>query len=81
MKKKNIIQNCKVIKSFELIKVEIPTNTQNPKRYFYNIELDGIEELLLVETFDPIPTDEDYVGRSILYDINEDNEVSNFIID
>jgi len=44
----------KKIISCELIKVEKQFNKTEKQKYFYNIELEGIEDLLLVETTNQI---------------------------
>ena len=68
----------KKIISCELIKVEKQFNKTEKQKYFYNLELEGIEDLLLVETTNQIT---DVVGKKIKYKLNSENEVSEFGIE
>ena len=68
----------KVIEKIELVKIERPVNANISMKYYYNIQLEGIDELLLVETPIQIPAD-GFIGSRIKYEIDENtNEVSNF---
>lgn len=69
-------QVTKKILSCELIKVEKLYNQSEKVRYYYNLELEGIDELLLIETSQPI--EPGLVGNKIKYKLNEENEVSDF---
>lgn len=69
----------KMIESIELVKVEIPVNRNINKTFYYNIKLEGIDELLLIETPHPIESNR-IVGSRIKYEVDENtNEVSQFI--
>lgn len=67
------------IKGLELIKI---LNTYEPggrPTYFYNIHIEGIDEPLLVsDVAGPILNE--YIGKSIVYKLNNDNEVIDFNI-
>jgi hypothetical protein len=69
----------KKIERIELIKVENTYNNGDKRTYFYNIYLEGIDEPLLVNHVkDPIPFE--YIGKKIKFNLNSENEVSNFEI-
>jgi hypothetical protein len=65
----------KKITYFELIKVEKKFNGQEQK-YFYNLGLEGIEQLLLLESDERIL--DNLIGSKISYKINEDNMITHF---
>lgn len=69
-------QVSKKILACELIKVEKLYNQSDKVRYYYNLELEGIDELLLIETTHPI--EPGLVGNKIKYKLNAENEVSDF---
>lgn len=69
-------QITKKIISCELVKIEKSFNKLKPGKFFYNLELEGIEELLLLETEHKII--DNLVGRKIKYKLNSENEVSEF---
>lgn len=68
--KEHKILDCK------LIKVEKRYNQVKPSKFFYNLELEGIDEPLLVETEHPLEAG--LVGHKIKYKLNAENEVSDF---
>lgn len=65
----------KVILNCELIRVEKLYNQTEKQKYFYNLQIEGIDDLLLLETLNPVS---DIVGRKIKYKLNSENEVSDF---
>ena len=69
----------KKIQRVELIKVQNSYNSGDKRTYFYNIYLEGIDEPLLVNNVkEPIPFE--YVGKKIKFNLNSENEVSDFEI-
>ena len=60
----------------KLIKVEKLYNQSKPSKFYYNLELEGMEEPLLIETEQPIQPG--LVGHKIKYNLNAENEVSEF---
>lgn len=69
-------QITKKILDCKLIKVEKLYNQSEKNKFFYNLELEGIDELLLVESNTPF--EPNLKGHKIRYQLNQDNEVSNF---
>lgn len=51
-------------------------NQSAKEKYFYNLELEGIDEPLLLEVEKPLTSD--LQGKKIKYKLNSDNEVSEF---
>ena len=68
----------KKIKDCKLVKVEKLYNQAEKQKFYYNLELDGIEELLLIESNTPIPPG--ISGYKIKYKLSDTNEVSQFQI-
>lgn len=66
----------KKIIDLKLIKFEKLFNQAEKEKYYYNIELEGIDDLLLVESHTPIPST--IIGKKIKYKLNSENEVSDF---
>jgi len=67
------------IKGLELVKIQ---NTYTPgakPTYFYNIFLEGIDEPLLVSDV-PGPIFSEYIGKTIVYKLNGDSEITDFDI-
>lgn len=60
----------------ELIKVEKVFNQVKPSKYFYNLELEGLDDILLLETEQPIPPG--LVGNKIKYKLDSENQISEF---
>jgi hypothetical protein len=66
------------INKIELIKVERPVNSNLLVKYFYNIDIEGIDDTLVIETHLQLDSDE-FVGSSIKYELDRNtNEVSQF---
>ena len=65
-----------LILSCVLIKMEKLFNQSAKEKYFYNLELEGIDEPLLLEVEKPLTSD--LQGKKIKYKLNSDNEVSEF---
>lgn len=60
----------------KLIKVEKLYNQSRPSKFFYNLQLENIDEPLLLET--EVPIQPGLIGNKIKYKLNSDNEVSEF---
>jgi hypothetical protein len=60
----------------KLIKVEKLFNQTKPSKFFYNLTLEEIDELLLLESDEAIQPG--IIGHKIKYKLNENNEVSEF---
>lgn len=60
----------------KLIKVEKLYNQSKPGKFFYNLQLEDIDEPLLIETDKGL--DASLVGMKIKYKLNAENEVSDF---
>jgi hypothetical protein len=69
-------QITKKILDCKLIKMEKLFNQAEKQKFFYNLQLEGIDDLLLIETYHPIQPG--LVGHRIKYKLNEENEVSEF---
>lgn len=59
-----------VIEEVTLIKVEKSYNFNEKKKYFFNIKVSGIEELLLIESNELL--DNGLVGSSIEYKLDKE---------
>lgn len=59
----------------KLIKVEKLYNQSEKQKFFYNLQLEGIDDLLLLESSTTLSG---IVGQKIKYKLNSDNEVSDF---
>jgi hypothetical protein len=68
----------KIVENITLIKVEKTYRPGNLPKYFYSIQLEGIEDELLLET--DYMLDKGFKGKKIKYILNEDNIVSNLEI-
>lgn len=64
------------ILDIKLIKVEKLYNQRKPSKFFFNLQLEDIDEPLLIETGTPL--DPSLIGMKIKYKLNEENEVSEF---
>ena len=60
----------------KLIKVEKLYNQTKPHKLFYNLTLEDMDEILLLETNTQIQPD--LIGQKIKYKLNAENEVSEF---
>lgn len=60
----------------KLVKVEKLFNQGQKQKFYYNLQLEGIDELLLIETNNVIPNG--LIGNKIKYKLNEDNIISEF---
>lgn len=60
----------------KLIKVEKKFNQRKASKFFYNLQLENIEEPLLLETESPLQ--DGLIGQKIKYKLNSENEVSEF---
>lgn len=60
----------------KLIKVEKKYNSTKPSKFFYNLQLEDIDEPLLIETESLLESG--VVGNKIKYKLNSDNEVNDF---
>lgn len=69
-------QITKKILDCKLIKMEKLFNQAEKQKFFYNLQLEGIDDLLLIETHQPIQPG--LVGHRIKFKLNDDNEVSEF---
>jgi hypothetical protein len=63
-------KNISTIEDIKLIKIERKYNTAKSQIYFYNIKVSNIDELLLIETEQPLSPD--IVGASFKYKFNRD---------
>jgi hypothetical protein len=68
MESKN--KNTSKIEDITLIKIERTYNTGKKQTYFYNIKISDIEELLLIETDEPLNSD--IIGATFKYKFNKD---------
>ena len=64
------------ITSVKLIKIQHTYNKTEKPIYYYNIEVEGINEPLTVETTAFI--DDSIIGNKLQYNLSKNNEVSNF---
>jgi hypothetical protein len=69
-------QITKKILDCKLIKVEKLYNQSDKNNFFYNLQLEEIDDLLLVES--KVPFEPNLKGHKIRYELNDDNEVCNF---
>jgi hypothetical protein len=67
------------IESIELIKFQKSFRKDYNNKYFYNIKLSDIEELLLLES--EFRLDAIVIGKKVSYLLNEDNVVTNLIFE
>lgn len=63
-------KNLSTIEEVTLIKIERKYNTGAKQTYYYNIKVSDIEELLLIETTEPLSSN--IVGSSLKYKFNKD---------
>ena len=68
----------KIVENITLIKVEKTYKAGDLPKYFYSIQLEGIEDELLLET--NYMLENGFKGKKIKYILNEDNIVSNLQI-
>jgi hypothetical protein len=68
----------KIVQNITLIKIEKNYNPGATPKYFYSIQLEGIEDELFLET--EYMLDKGFKGKKIKYILNEDNLVSNLEI-
>lgn len=64
------------ILSVKLIKIQHTYNNTEKPIYYYNIQVEGIDEPLIVETTAII--DESILGNKLQYTLSKKNEVSDF---
>jgi hypothetical protein len=65
-KNKNIV----TIEDITLIKIERKYNSGHKETYFYNLKVSDIDELLLIQTNEPLSND--IVGSKFKYKFNKD---------
>ena len=68
MERKN--KNVVTIEEITLIKIERKYNSGHKQTYFYNLKVSDIDELLLIETTEPLNSS--LVGTSFKYTFNKD---------
>jgi hypothetical protein len=68
----------KIVENIILLKVEKTYKAGDLPKYFYSIQLEGIEDELLLET--NYMLENGFKGKKIKYILNEDNLVSNLQI-
>jgi hypothetical protein len=68
----------KIVENITLIKVEKTYRPGNLPKYFYSIQLEGIQDELLLET--DYMLDKGFKGKKIKYILDEDNMVYNLEI-
>jgi hypothetical protein len=61
----------------KLIKVEKLFNQAERISYYYNLEIEGFDDLLLLQSHTQLK-EKEIVGAKIKYKLNDDNEVSEF---
>ena len=66
-----------VIESIDIVRVEKSFRLDKNTKYFYNLKLSKIDDLLLLET--DYKLDNLIVGKKVSYTLNEENIVSNLI--
>ena len=64
------VKNKFTIEDVTLIKIERKYNAGSKETYFYNLKVSDIDELLLIETTEPLTSS--LVGTSFKYTFNED---------
>lgn len=69
-------QYSKKIIDFKLVKVEKSFNQQRAPKYIYNLQVEGIDDILIIESSKIIS--DNPVGFKIKYKLNEDNTISDF---
>ena len=67
----------KTIQSIKLLKVEKNYKPGSTPTFYYEIKLSGIKEELVVQT--QYALESGLLNRKMSYELNEDNEVCNFI--
>jgi hypothetical protein len=65
------------ITKLELLKIDKSFRADIPTRYHYSITFDGIDEVLIVNDLDN-PLTSQMVGHHISYNLNENNEITQF---
>jgi len=72
-KNKNIV----TIEDISLIKIERKYNSGHKETYYYNLKVSDIDELLLIETNDPLP--KDIIGSKFKFN-KDKTEIIDFAI-
>jgi len=74
-KNKNIV----TIEDITLIKIERKYNSGHKQTYFYNLKVSNIDDLLLIETNEPLSNE--IIGSKFKYKLNKDKtEIIDFDI-
>lgn len=66
-----------IIESIDLIKIEKSFRKEKNDKYFYNLKLSGIEDMLLLET--EYKLDSLIVGKKVSYVLDDENVVINLV--
>lgn len=66
-----------IVESIELVKIQKSFRADKETKYFYNLKLSGIDDLLLLET--QYTLDKMIVGKEVSYIINDENVVTNLV--
>lgn len=60
----------------KLVKIEKLYNQSYKQKFFYSLQLEGIDEILILESNERFT--QDVTGSKIKYKLNSENEVSDF---
>jgi hypothetical protein len=66
-----------IIESIDLIKIEKSFRKEKNDKYFYNLKLSSIEDMLLLET--EYKLDSLIVGKKVSYVLDDENVVINLV--
>jgi hypothetical protein len=73
------MEKIRIIEKFELVRYEKPTNRNIEPKFYYSVQVEGIDEVLTFETTERII--EPLQGKKVKYQYNELNtEIINFDI-
>ena len=68
-----------IVESIDLVKFEKSFRSDKSDKYFFNLKLSGIEDLLLLES--EYLLDNFVVGREVSYVINDENVITNLLFE
>jgi hypothetical protein len=68
-----------IVESIDLVKFEKSFRADKKDKYFFNLKLSGIEDLLLLES--EFMLDNLVVGRQVSYVINDENVITNLLFE
>lgn len=68
-----------IVESIDLVRIQKSFRSDVDTKYFYNLKLSGIDDLLLLET--EYKLDNLIVGKKVSYVLNDENLVVNLVFD